>query len=67
MPVPPHEEKSPIDVLLHHCTALDRLDETRPTPFERLSEAVGADFARMLVAALSTDRAIPRVGSLYAA
>jgi len=42
-------------LLLEHCAALDRFDESRPTARFRLELAVGGKFAHMLVGALAGD------------
>jgi hypothetical protein len=48
-------------LLLEHCAALDRFDESRPTALLRLERAVGGEFARLLVGALAGDhRLLPR-------
>jgi hypothetical protein len=41
--------------LLAHFAALDQLDDTRPSPLERLERAVGSRLARLLVVALAGD------------
>ena len=41
------------DRLLAHCSALSRLDQTRPSAFQRLEDEVGDDLARLLLAALT--------------
>jgi hypothetical protein len=43
-------------LLLEHCVALTRIDDSRPPPFVRLEQAVGGDLARLLVAALAAQR-----------
>ena len=45
-------------LLLEHCAALDRFDETRPSALARLESAVGGKFARLLVGALSGDHGL---------
>jgi hypothetical protein len=48
-------------LLLEHCTALDRCDETRPRAFARLEAEVGGHLARLLLGALVGDhRLSPR-------
>lgn len=42
-----------VDLLLQHLTALDRLAEPRPAPFDRLAAELGTDLARLLVDALA--------------
>jgi predicted secreted Zn-dependent protease len=39
-------------LLLAHCSAVSRLEETRPRAFERLEQQVGGDLARLLLNAL---------------
>jgi hypothetical protein len=39
-------------LLLEHCAALDWPGEERPSAMERLGDAVGEDFARLLVRCL---------------
>jgi len=45
-------------LLLEHCAALDRLDETRPSAVARLERAVGDKLAHMLVGALTGDHGL---------
>jgi hypothetical protein len=50
----PQPERGRAHARLHaHLDALDRLDPDRPTAIERLVEAIGAEFARKLLLALS--------------
>ena len=43
------------ELLLEHCSALERLEESRPSPVMRLERVVGARLARLLVSALAGD------------
>ena len=45
-------------LLLEHCAALGRFDETRPSARARLESAVGGKFARLLVGALTGDHGL---------
>jgi hypothetical protein len=49
-------------LLLEHCAALARFDESRPSARARLERVVGGAFARMLVDALTGDHRLPLVG-----
>jgi hypothetical protein len=55
-----------VDLLLQHCAALEGSDESRPSPYERLSAALGDEFARMLINALAREPGV-RVSRLWAA
>lgn len=55
-----------VDLLLQHCAALERSEESRPTAYERLTAALGDDLARLLVSALAGERGA-RVSRLWAA
>lgn len=43
-------------LLLHHCTALERLSGARPTARERLDDTLGEELAGFLVHALAGGR-----------
>ena len=43
-------------LLLDHCAALTRLEESRPPAFARLEQELGPELARMLVGALAGRR-----------
>jgi hypothetical protein len=42
-------------LLLEHCAAFERFDETRPTAHERLERAIGGELAHLLLRALAGD------------
>ncbi len=44
------------DLLLQHCTAVERLADARLPAFDRLEEALGGELARLLVMALAAHR-----------
>ena len=54
-PVPQAGGRGPA-LLLEHCAALTRVEDSRPPAFSRLEEAVGGELARMLVGALAGGR-----------
>ena len=43
------------ELLLEHCSALGRLEQSRPSPVARLERVVGARLAQLLVTALAGD------------
>ena len=43
------------ELLLEHCSALERLEQARPSPVARLEQVLGARLARLLVTALAGD------------
>ena len=49
-------------LLLRHCTALTRIS-TRAPALERIEQVLGAEFARLLIGALSHPRAPASAGS----
>jgi len=54
-PVPQPEGRGAL-LLLDHCAALTRLEDSRPSAYVRLEQAVGGDLARLLVGALAGQR-----------
>lgn len=50
---PPQAQERGAELLLEHCAALARLDNSRPAPFDRLQALVGTDLARLLVHGLA--------------
>jgi hypothetical protein len=54
------------DLLLQHCAALGRSSESRPSPYQRLSAALGDELARMLINALTGEPGV-RVSRLWVA
>ncbi|MGH3102474.1 MAG: hypothetical protein ACRDN6_00025 [Gaiellaceae bacterium] len=52
----PHGRGKGAALLIEHCAGLARLEDCRPSPYERLEALVGVELAHMLVYALATDR-----------
>jgi hypothetical protein len=48
-----------VQLLLAHCAALTRLEDSRPPASARLEQAVGEELARLLVGALAPRSARP--------
>jgi hypothetical protein len=49
-----HANARPLDVLLRHCLSLDTRVRTRAPARTRLEQALGSEFARRLVSALTS-------------
>ena len=51
-----------LDLLLLHCAALSGIEDTRPSPLERLEAVVGDEFAHLLLHGAAVSGAAGRTG-----